>query len=263
LQKSLRSQTTDVRALIVTGSGEKAFSTGTFHQVWTSRAAVAQATFITSGRDLKESANHTPEDTKRYMQLAIDSAVGFQSLPMPTLCAINGHCFGWGIELAVSCDLRFAADEATICFPETGLGIFPGAGGTIMLPRVVPMAVAKELIFTAKRINGQEAQRIGLVTSSVPQSQLLEEVGAIAGTQIPMLQVQNISPSWCNIFRYHLCSFTLSFFFNCNVATGGSKDCFERPDRNTGSKTSDGQHGRFAQSAFFFVGVHQVYFRAG
>jgi enoyl-CoA hydratase/carnithine racemase len=159
LQDFLRTKQADVRALIITGSGGKAFSTG---------------------RDLKESANHTPEDTKRYMQLAIDSAIGFQTLPMPTLCAINGHCFGWGVELAASCDLRFAADEATICFPETGLGIFPGAGGTVMLPRIVPMAVAKELIFTAKRIDGQEAQRVGLVTSSVPRAKLLDEVSAVA-----------------------------------------------------------------------------------
>ena len=159
----MRSNTVDVRALIVTGAGDKAFSTG---------------------RDLKESANHTPDDTKRYMQLAIDSAVGFQSLPMPTICAINGHCFGWGIELAVSCDLRYAANEATICFPETGLGIFPGAGGTVMLPRVVGMSTAAELIYTAKRIDGQEAERIGLVTSSLPREELLEEVGGVAGRQL-------------------------------------------------------------------------------
>ena len=60
--------------------------------------------------------------------------------------------FGWGLEVALACDLRLAAAEATLCFPETGLGIFPGAGGTPRLAHQLPIATAKELIFTARRV---------------------------------------------------------------------------------------------------------------
>ena len=114
---------------------------------------------------------------RAYMTLCMDSADAIRALPMPTIAAINGFCFGWGIEAALGADVRLAVDSATICFPETGLGIFPGAGGTVLLPRLVGPAFAKELIFSAKRVSGTDAAAIGLVNRSVPG---VEELAAAA-----------------------------------------------------------------------------------
>ena len=149
----------DVRCVVLTGAGDRAFSTG---------------------RDLKGTAGHGPEEAAAYMKLCVDTAAAFRRLPMPTIAAINGHCFGWGIETAMGADVRLAADEATICFPETDLGIFPGAGGTVLLPRLVGPATASDLIFSARRVGGVEAARIGLVSASVPRAELGAAAEALA-----------------------------------------------------------------------------------
>lgn len=135
----------------------------------------------------------TQEQRDRYMSLAFESVMAIHRLPMPTIAAISGTglespsattgpltpvvptqhssllpplsvlmvagaCFGWGLELALGCDLRVASLDATICLPETSLGIFPGAGGCVLLRNVVGPSVAKDLIYTARRIQGQEAK---------------------------------------------------------------------------------------------------------
>ena len=130
------------RALIFTGRGEKAFCTG---------------------RDLAESKTHTPEQAKRYIKALIDGVLGVKKLPMPTIAAINGAAFGGGVELALCCDIRVAAAEATLCLPETALGIFPGAAGAVLTPRLLGAPRAKELIFTARRFSGVEAEKWGVV----------------------------------------------------------------------------------------------------
>ncbi|MEK6710822.1 MAG: enoyl-CoA hydratase-related protein [Nitrospinota bacterium] len=148
-----------VRAVLLTGGG-RAFSTG---------------------RDLKESATHTREQADRYQLLGMEAVTLWERLPMPTVAAINGPCFGFGMEIALACDIRLAAEEATLCFPECALGIFPGAGGTVRLPRAIPPGLAKELIFTAKRFDGREAERIGFVNRAYPAGQLVEAARALAG----------------------------------------------------------------------------------
>ncbi len=148
----------EVRVVLLTGEG-RAFSTG---------------------RDLKESASHTKEEADRYQLLGMEGVALWERLPMPTVAAINGPCFGWGMEAATACDIRLAAEEATLCFPECALGIFPGAGGAVRLPRLIPPGLAKELIYTSKRIDGREAERIGLVNRAYPAAQLLEEARALA-----------------------------------------------------------------------------------
>jgi len=70
---------------------------------------------------------------------------------------MQGFSFGWGTELALACDLRVAAPDATLCLPETGLGIIPGAAGCVLLRELVSPAVAKDLIYTARRVSGEEA----------------------------------------------------------------------------------------------------------
>jgi enoyl-CoA hydratase/carnithine racemase len=150
----------DVRCVVFTGTG-RAFSTG---------------------RDLKESAAHTPEDATRYLELAYSSANAFADLPMPTIAAINGPCFGWGLEAAMACDFRMATTEAKICFPECRLGIFPGAGGVARLCKQVPMAYAKMMVLSARVMSGSEAADAGLVAAETYDSaeELVEAAQALA-----------------------------------------------------------------------------------
>ncbi|MEE9275096.1 MAG: enoyl-CoA hydratase-related protein [bacterium] len=148
----------DVRVVVLTGEG-RAFTTG---------------------RDLKESASHTKEEADRFLRFGMAGVNLWERLPMPTIAAINGHCFGWGTEVALCCDIRLAAEEATICLPECSLGIFPGAGGAPRLPRLLSVGLAKELIYTSKRIDGREAERIGLANRAHPAEKLMEEALAVA-----------------------------------------------------------------------------------
>jgi len=139
----------DTRCVVITGEGDKAFSTG---------------------RDLKDSKNHTKEDARNYMQRCLDSALAIKRFSLPTVAAINGFAFGWGMEVALACDLRVAKRDSVLCFPECGLGIFPGAAGTVMLPRLVGPGVAKDLILTSRKFSGEEALELGVVNRSIDGS---------------------------------------------------------------------------------------------
>jgi len=97
------------------------------------------------------------------MSLARNTARAWTKLNIPSIAAINGHAFGWGLEMSLACDLRVANTDALLCFPECGLGIFPGALGAVLLPRIVGPAIAKDLILTSRRIKGDEALTLGLV----------------------------------------------------------------------------------------------------
>jgi len=138
-----------VRCVVITGEGDKAFSTG---------------------RDLKDSKNHSPEEAKAYMHRCMDSVLAINKFEIPTIAAINGFAFGWGVELSLACDLRLAKSDAVMCFPETGLGIFPGAAGTVLLPRLVGPGIAKDLILTSRKFSGEEAFQLGVVNRSVEGS---------------------------------------------------------------------------------------------
>lgn len=83
----------------------------------------------------------------------------------PTLAAIHGYCLGGGVELALACDLRIAAPDASFAFPEVGLGLLPGAGGTQRLPRLIGVGPALDLVLTGRRIDAHEALRLGLVSA--------------------------------------------------------------------------------------------------
>ena len=90
--------------------------------------------------------------------------------PVPTIAAVNGYALGGGCEIALACDIRIAAENATFGFPEVSLGILPGMGGTQRLPRLIGPALAKELIFTGRRISAGEAREIGLVNAWSPRA---------------------------------------------------------------------------------------------
>ncbi len=132
---------------------------------------------FSTGRDLKDSKLHTTlAQRERYMKLALDSVLAVNRLPLPTVAAMSGPAFGWGLELALGCDLRVVAPQATLCLPETSLGIFPGAGGVVLLRELVSPAIAKDLIYTARRFSGQEALALGVV-NGVAEDALGEALG--------------------------------------------------------------------------------------
>ncbi len=161
----------ELRVLIVTGAGEKAFVAGADISELKVRDSVL-------GRVV----------TKRRQQV-----FGMiEDLPIPSIAAINGWAMGAGLELAMACSMRIAASTARMGQPEVKLGITPGAGGTQRLPRLVGMGRAMELILTGDPITASEAHRIGLVNRVVEPDQLMEKVKILAATIAarPRLAVQ-------------------------------------------------------------------------
>jgi enoyl-CoA hydratase/carnithine racemase len=135
----------DVRAVIFTGAGEKAFC---------------------AGADLKERKTLTDQQVKRNLYKIGEVFTKIDALPQPTIAAINGYAFGGGMELALSCDFRLIAEGTSVGLTETGLGIIPGAGGTQRLPRIIGEAKALELILTARKITSKQALEYGLVSKT-------------------------------------------------------------------------------------------------
>jgi enoyl-CoA hydratase/carnithine racemase len=147
----------ELRCIIITGApGEDA-----------KRAA------FSTGADLKERRTLTPDRVRRYIFTIRNTFTAVEQVRVPVIAAINGFAFGGGIELALACDLRIAAANAVMGCTETSLGIIPGAGGTQRLPRIVGIARAKELIFTARHIDAKTALEIGLVNRVVEPDQLM------------------------------------------------------------------------------------------
>lgn len=148
-----------VRAIVLTGAGEKAF---------------------VAGADIKELAAQTPvtgrETAKRGQRLFSR----IEQLGKPVIAAINGFALGGGCELALACTFRFAADTARIGLPEITLGIIPGYGGSVRLPRLIGKARAMEMILTGKPVAADEAFRVGLVNRVVPAASLVAEAKAFA-----------------------------------------------------------------------------------
>ncbi|MDQ1003430.1 methylglutaconyl-CoA hydratase [Neobacillus niacini] len=149
-----------VRCIVITGAGEKAFC---------------------AGADLKERAGMDAVQVRKTVSLIRDTINSLELLPQPVIAAMNGVAFGGGTELALACDIRIASETAKLGLTETSLGIIPGAGGTQRLPRLVGKGRAKELIYTARRIDANEALKIGLVEYTVPFASLLDKALDIAG----------------------------------------------------------------------------------
>lgn len=156
---SLLEEQKDLRTVIVTGGGEKSF---------------------VAGADISEMVNASAPEGREMALLAKRCFERLEQMPVVTIAAVNGYALGGGCELAMACDIRVAAENAIFGQPECGLGILPGFGGTQRLARLVGKGLAKELIFTCRRIDAQEACRIGLVNQVVPQTELLESCLAMA-----------------------------------------------------------------------------------
>ncbi|MED4129556.1 enoyl-CoA hydratase [Shouchella miscanthi] len=147
------------RVVIIRSAGEKAFC---------------------AGADLKERIAMTEEEVREAVRLIGDTIQAISTLPQPVIVAANGLALGGGLELALAADLRVFSESAQYGLTETSLAIIPGAGGTQRLTRMIGVGKAKELIYTARRISGKEAEHIGLCEYAVSSAQVYEKAVELA-----------------------------------------------------------------------------------
>ncbi len=155
----------NIKAVIITGVGEKSFC---------------------AGADISYMVNITPIDAEKYASAAQSVLNKIERLEKPVIAAINGFALGGGCELALVCDIRICSSNAKIGQPEVTIGIPPGWGGTQRLLRIIGPAKAKEMIFTGKMINAEEAYSIGLVNDVIKltQEELLEAASSDGDDEI-------------------------------------------------------------------------------
>jgi enoyl-CoA hydratase len=148
-----------VRAVIITGEGPA----------------------FVAGADIKTMLSADLTEVEKFTRFGQGVMDGIERLNKPVIAAINGFALGGGLELALACDIRLASMDARMGFPEVGLGIFPGFGGTQRTTRLIGKGHACELIFTGKHVSADEALEIGLVNRVLPPDQLINEARALAG----------------------------------------------------------------------------------
>lgn len=148
-----------VRAIVLTGEG-KAF---------------------VAGADIAEMSKMNPVEAREFGKKGHKLMNYIDNTETPVVCAINGFALGGGCELAMACDIRIASENAKFGQPEVGLGLIPGFGGNLRLPRLVGKGMAKYLILSGDMIDAQEAYRIGLVQKVVAADALEEEANKVAG----------------------------------------------------------------------------------
>jgi len=167
------------RVVVLTGAGDRAFI---------------------AGADIKYMSGLDAEGAREWGALGHEAGELLETMPKPTIAAINGFALGGGCELALACDLRYASSRAKLGQPEINLGIVPGWGGTQRLARVCGLGVAKELVLTGRMIDAEEALRIGLVTAIADPvlDHALEIAGKLAEKSPVALRVAkrllNLSP---------------------------------------------------------------------
>ena len=145
----------DTYCAVITGAGSKSF---------------------VAGADIAEMKDKTVEEAAEYGAYGNKIFRMIETMHCPVIAAVNGFALGGGCELAMSCDIRVASENAVFGQPEVGLGITPGFGGTQRLARLVPAGIAKEMIFTARNIKADKALAIGLVNNVVPAEELMPTV---------------------------------------------------------------------------------------
>ncbi|MEA9413643.1 enoyl-CoA hydratase/isomerase family protein [Flavobacterium sp. PL02] len=162
LQKAFKllAKNNDIRVIVLTGSGEKAF---------------------VAGADISEFANYSIEEGTALAAEGQEKLFDFiENLKKPVIAAVNGFALGGGLELAMACHFRIASDNAKMGLPEVSLGLIPGYGGTQRLPQLIGKGRAMEMIMTAGMLNAQEAKQYGLVNHVVPQAELIAYCNSIA-----------------------------------------------------------------------------------
>ncbi|MPT30138.1 MAG: enoyl-CoA hydratase [Chryseobacterium sp.] len=145
--------------VIVTGSGEKSF---------------------VAGADIKEFPSFTQEQATELSKRGHFIFNKIENLSKPVIAAVNGFALGGGLELAMSCHIRYASENAKLGLPEVTLGLIPGYGGTQRLPKLVGKGIANEMIFSAKMITAEKAKSIGLVNEVFPLEELLPKTKELA-----------------------------------------------------------------------------------
>ena len=159
----------EVRVIILTGSGEKSF---------------------VAGADIKEFADFGTSDAEHLARNGQEILFNkIENLSKPVIAAVNGFALGGGLELAMSCHIRYASENAKLGLPEVTLGLIPGYGGTQRLPKLVGKGWANELIFSAKMIPAEKAKEIGLVNEVYSLEELLpktKELAKIIARNSPM-----------------------------------------------------------------------------
>ncbi|MGO9136937.1 MAG: enoyl-CoA hydratase/isomerase family protein [Syntrophales bacterium] len=150
-----------IRVVILTGSGEKAF---------------------VAGADIKEMLNMNAVAARDHAIKAKRVTDKIWNLKKPVVAVINGFCLGGGLEYALACDLRIASDSARFALPEINLGIMPGSCGTQRLPRLIGLTKAKELCFTGDIIKADEALALGLINHIFPSESLMQEAMVLSRT---------------------------------------------------------------------------------
>ena len=150
-----------VRCVVLTGAGDKSF---------------------VAGADIGSMSTMTKAEGEAFGKLGNDIFLMIENFPLPVIAAVNGFALGGGCELAMSCDIRICSENAMFGQPEVGLGITPGFGGTQRLARLVGTGMAKQLLYTARNIDANEALRIGLVNAVGPQAELMDAAMRMANT---------------------------------------------------------------------------------
>ena len=162
----------DCRVIIITGSGEKSF---------------------VAGADIKEFSDFGQEKAEELARNGQNSLFNkIENLKKPVIAAVNGFALGGGLELAMSCHIRYASENAKLGLPEVTLGLIPGYGGTQRLPKLVGKGIANEMIFSAKMIPASKAKEIGLVNEVFALEELLPKTKELA-TLISRNSPQGIS----------------------------------------------------------------------
>lgn len=148
-----------IRCLVLTGSGDRAFAVGA---------------------DIAEICEFSKAKGRQFSKKGNDVFLMIERFPIPVIAAVQGYALGGGCELALSCDIRLCSEDARFGLPEVGLGISPGFGGTQRLGRIIGPGRAKELIYTAEKIDAAEAYRIGLVNHIYDKAELFERAVGLA-----------------------------------------------------------------------------------
>ncbi len=200
----------EVKGVIITGGGEKSFVAGADISEFLPLKGKEAMTFMARG------------------QRVFDKVEAFDR---PVIAAVNGFALGGGNELAMSCDIRIAAENAVFGQPEVTLALIPGYGGTQRLPRLIGPGKAKEIIYADERINAQEALRVGLVERVVPRGQAVEEARKL------MKKILTKGPVAIKMAKKAISQglgMSLRQGLDLEVACQGA--CFDTEDKNEGAK---------------------------